>query len=361
MGTLISFEIKKLFSQKKNILVMLLFIAFIGIYIFANLRAEARSTQRFLDELDIQSRNTQTILNTYSESSDKNSAKEIYYQNKYEMLKKIRFAVSKEDWRERLNLQIQLNELIMQNENPQETQFAELEEEIAIDRILLEKNIEPIDTTCSMLAFNFIALSYSNIMPLLIIMMIAMIGADSISGEYETGTHKPLMTQPMKKSVILFSKYVSNTVVTSGLVAVVFGIAYLLLGLAHGFGSADYPVLLSDGRDMGMGNFVALIIPLILFQIILANAFVLVFSVLFETGSGSIGAAILSFFIIYLLTFSMGNLLYLSVNPVTYLPMADIIKGTSVGNYAQGIIVLPVSAGALYSMALWIFRRKEIV
>lgn len=359
MGTLISFEIKKLFSQKKNILVMLLFIAFISIYIFANLHTEARSTQRLLDELDIQSRNTQTILNSYSESSDKNSAKRIYYQNKYELLKQIRFAVSQEDWRERLNLQIQLNELILQNENTY--MIAELEEEIAVDRILLEKDIRPIDTDCSMLAYNFIRLSCSESIPLVLLLFIIMISADAVSCENDTGTYKVLLTQPVKRSKILFSKYISYAAVTLIFAVLVFGFAFLLLGITHGFGSAEYPIIFEDGSNMGMAGFNGLMIPLILLQILTVNAFALLCSVSTESGSGSIGAAILSIFVLYILTFLMGRLLYLTANPMIYLDAADIIKGKTIASYAQGMAVLPASALLMYFVADRIFYRKEVI
>lgn len=105
---------------------------------------------------------------------------------------------------------------------------------------LIDNNIKPMETS-DYNAYTFIYDIINTLGMLFIAIFIAIFSADVVSGEFVPPTMKILLTQPIKRGKVLFSKYISNLI---SLIVIIIGIellAFVILGMKFGFGNSMYP------------------------------------------------------------------------------------------------------------------------
>lgn len=103
----------------------------------------------------------------------------------------------------------------------------------------LERNIDPESPNSVTFTSTFIRNSIGLFLPLLV----AVAASDIVSSELSTGTIKLLLTRPVRRWKILMSKLITLVLFVSLIVVCTALLAYLISGLAFGYGGWTAPVL----------------------------------------------------------------------------------------------------------------------
>lgn len=91
-------------------------------------------------------------------------------------------------------------------------------------------------------AVTFTRSFMDNAVLLFIPLMVLAIASDLVSGERSTGTIKMLLTRPVRRWRILFSKLVTLTLYVSLIIVTTAALCYLISGLAFGYGGWGEPI-----------------------------------------------------------------------------------------------------------------------
>ncbi|RXZ80188.1 ABC transporter permease [Paenibacillaceae bacterium] len=102
----------------------------------------------------------------------------------------------------------------------------------------LEHDVNPSSPDAMTFTRGFMSNSVTLFIPLLVLA----IASDLISGERSSGTIKMLLTRPVRRWKILFSKLVTMTLYISLTIVSTAGLCYLFSGLFFGYGGAGLPV-----------------------------------------------------------------------------------------------------------------------
>lgn len=158
------------------------------------------------------------------------------------------------DWRQAIELQINDTKNRLENRTlPSDEWRQQLELRIQQQQYYLDHNINPREPG----APTFVRLFLESAVHLLLPLLIMIIAADLVSSEYSLGTVKLLLTRPVERWKILFSKYIT-LILTVSLVIFIFGLlSYLISGPIFGFHGWKAPVLIgfqSEGSILDISN-----------------------------------------------------------------------------------------------------------
>lgn len=105
-------------------------------------------------------------------------------------------------------------------------------------RYYIENNINPIDLNSASFTTRFIELTIFLFIPLLIIILTA----DIVSGEFTAGTIKLLLVRPVPRWKILLAKYLCVHVLLTVVLFFSFVLSFVISGFFFGFGGWSVPV-----------------------------------------------------------------------------------------------------------------------
>jgi ABC-2 type transport system permease protein len=149
------------------------------------------------------------------------------------------------DWREvnkdRINnLEEQLKNLnSLQDKGGSQRNY--IQEELDQLKYLQQHDIKPMeDYTFN--ATKFLMQLVQMLGEIFLVIGIAVFAADMVSGEATPPTMKLLLTQPVSRAKVLFSKFLSINIASIVCIIGVELIAFLLVGIVFGFGDANYPM-----------------------------------------------------------------------------------------------------------------------
>lgn len=391
MKTLILFEFSKFFQRKKNIITIVFLVLFIFIFAFANNKLDKSlqknelyacddtisSLQEQLSSLELTYKNKK--LNTISELMDA-------IGEQLNDVKEKKKAIIEKDWKKQLKIEIKLDTELLRGINDKSIISTEtpevIQNRITRNNYLLNNKIKPINLNYSMTSYNFIRLSASSIVPLVLVIFIFLLTADAVSNEIDEGTYKILMTRSISRNKVIASKIIAHILICIGSITSIFMAFFIVLGIIKGFGSPQYPVLYDAGNFRFFSNgtshetiminirsFVLLIIPIyILFQ-----AAIVTIAILISVIAGSSAVAISSSIIIYIAIYILNPIMYqfsglAQILPITYFNIPNILDGTAVTSYhnvnityISGLISFGVTMLLCSALALLFFRKKDIL
>lgn len=379
MRSLISFEFKKFFSKKRNSIVIVSFIALILIFVGFNNRADKLRFENEIYSIDYEIESIESSLikiNSEIERLPDNQAlKDIKTSSEKEiqLKKELKAAMTDEKWSEVLQLKIDLDKNFIEDIRKGNTitsvPIQELENNIELNSILLEKNIKPIYTDISMEGFNFLKVLLNNPIMMIVMLVIVVMTGDVVSSEVENKTFKLLLTQPINKNKIFLSKVVSSVLLQLSILGSILFSVFVLLGITKGFGAIDYPIAIIESntiRYIAMGDYlIKLIIIFVLFIIFITIASILISSLSKNTAT-SVSISIILFISSYMVI-NQGFLNKVAhLLPFTYVDLTNAIQGftaTRLKNYnitfTNGCIVLVLFSLFLLILNMWIFKRKD--
>lgn len=156
-------------------------------------------------------------------------------------LKKIQSGEKKFDWREELTAE---NETLKQNLKATGVKDKErIKLEIQSNEYLLNHNITPERYNFKSVGIQFLMALFNILGAMFLVIGVILFGADMVSGEFTPPTAKFLLTQPVSRGKILFSKFVALLITTIMLIIPIELIAFFIMGALFGFGDMSYPVI----------------------------------------------------------------------------------------------------------------------
>lgn len=247
-----------------------------------------------------------------------------------------------------------------------------IEIEISQLEYFIDNDINPITPSAARFSAQFVEQSIHMFLPLLIIIL----AADLVSGEFSTGTIKVLMTRAVPRWKILLSKYIALLMMTTLVLlliaivsTVVSGIYFNLWGfqepVATGFNLIDSELNASSVIMISRLKYMLLIYSLAWFVSIVLASIVLMFSVLFRSTATAIGIIMASLiggqFLQFFLSewnivkyFFVSNLDLIKYLTGSYQPIEGMHLGFSIG-------VLSAWAILSITVSFVVFIRKDIL
>ncbi|MFA6940600.1 MAG: ABC transporter permease subunit, partial [Clostridiaceae bacterium] len=247
MFKLIYNEMRKLVRRPKTLVVLVCFIALVGLVCYGSYKNNENNLKYQSSEYQIQNmeESVSYMKNDLTRSGiteeEKKSIEENITQTE-EQITKLKANKDKPyDYKEDLNSQIKnIDDSISKATNEDDKKSLQLEKERLQKQ--LELGISPKDQE-KLNGFDYIKVLVMILGAIFLAAGIAVFSSDMVSGEYTPATMKFLLIQPVSRGKILFAKYI--TILISVLTAIfsVEGLSFLLMGLKYGFGNSNNPVI----------------------------------------------------------------------------------------------------------------------
>lgn len=212
--------------------------------------------------------------------------------------------------------------------------------------------------------------------------------SDTVSGEYNPGTLKFLLIQPVTRTKVLLSKFVVMVISSVILIVGVKGLLFLVVGLIKGFGSINRPMLIglefekviSNGYEMieqiqGSGEFIPLwnyifrMLGLEIILIIVMTAFIFMISTISKSSvvANTLSISIiLGSTIIYNLSVKyreISHLIFLHYGNVDGIVSGSIIGDTGGVSFTPitVIIVSIITSIVFVITAVGVFKKRDLL
>lgn len=263
MITLIKNEIKKLFSRKKTLVVLIAFAALVALICYSTYRSAVN--YRKYSNPEFQKQNIQAEIKDMQKaeanvtSQDEKKSIDQQIQSMQQELNRLDTEISSKgvDWRENLKTQIeQMKQTMASSDDPNNKGLdkEQMRIQISTAEYELKHNIKPEDmgdvtaTACVKSLFEVLGAIF-------LIVGIMVFAADMVSGEFTPPTMKVLLTQPVTRGKILLSKFIAVTISVIVLIIGVELVSYLIMGLAFSFGNSMYPVAIGTKYTLSAHSF----------------------------------------------------------------------------------------------------------
>lgn len=258
MWGLVKNELLKLLRKKRFMIVL-------GLLLITTLFSTYNAYYKYKESSSIQSKieNTEKLLKDLNDDKkqgsynrdNENIAKESLSQinNKIQVLSK-RIDLLKElknsntPWKdklqkdiEQLKIQIKEEETIKLHKSYDSTDFEDINKEILIKEYYLSNNIA-YDYNGNYSAFNMFYIIISGTQRLFLLLILSILLSDIVSKENSDRTIKLLLSKPVSRSKIIFSKFLAGVISSNGVIIVFQVLGFLILGLTFKFGSPLEPI-----------------------------------------------------------------------------------------------------------------------
>ncbi|WP_434305526.1 ABC transporter permease subunit [Clostridium botulinum] len=243
---LIKNEMKKIILSRKYLVVMSIFIvlyACISVLMYKDTLKSKPETMLSFNEKNLeywQNQKKDKDIPKERKNEIEQNIKSIERRNK-----DLKFQIANKnlDWEKRLtkdnnNLKKQIKESEKNGEN---AAISEYKQQIAMNDYYLNNNIRP-TPNYEITAFNVMPKVNMIIGFLIISIIIAIMTSTSVSGEFNPATIKLLLTKPVSRERVLFSKFMASVLVCILAFLIIKILAFLVLGTVFSFGSFKEPM-----------------------------------------------------------------------------------------------------------------------
>lgn len=340
MMNLILNELKKIVSKKRFLVVFI--IVFITTILFSHVSYRDTAYGKFPLYPEVKSTKLQLMLTngrkeraevTYNSSKNTNGEELVLYlNNQLQILDQERELLSKldktgSDWRGILKEDIRLIEkkkYFAEKEGEKDV-IEDINKEIQYKKFFLENNVKYTIKPNASAFYNIPSVLYY-MQRIFLLLIISILVLDIVSGESEASTIKVLLTKPVSRGKVLLSKFFAVVLASNGIVLVVQGIAFLILGMFFTFGDPNTPfvvgtkynldyTLINQGRR-GISAVLEsssvlpawkMILQLVLLQVLLITAcvaFCLFISTIFKSNVAATGMGFLFLIISWIVGFN---------------------------------------------------------
>lgn len=403
MSGLVKNEFIKLFSRKKTYIILLLFVALSAMFMFIKESEEksflqysdpAYQLQQGKDSLAYYEQNITEIRNnpelTDAQKATRLEEVETGLAEQKSYIAQLEEAVANQeefDWRVDVRNQIRSMEDMRDMENQDAASKAYFSTEISRLQAYIDHDINPSETSMNnglqYLLFNLTFLASG-----FLAFGVVLFNADSVSGEYNPGTMKFLLIQPVTRIKVLLSKFIVMAVSSVGLILGTQGIMTAIVGIWKGMGNPDVPmaygqrfqIILEKGQEtlkeipntltyIPISDYLLKALLLQALFIVTALAFVFMVSTISKSsvismtiGIGTVIGSTLLFAISGTLK-KMGHLFFLN-----YSNVEGILSGSAIREYMNpnltlqtAVIVLTASTIAFLGISLAVFKKRDVL
>lgn len=201
----------------------------------------------------------------------------------------------------------------------------------------------------------------------LVVVFIVVIAGDIVAVEFSSGTIKALLTQPVSRARILFSKYVAALLFGVFMYLIMFLSMVLVGGTLFGFAGVAYPHVYTDLQgnavQMATGSFLLLTLALSFVSAIITITIAFMISAVFRSSALAIAISIVTVFIgstVAQLLFAYSwdkYILFSNMNLMQYVVGGPLIKGMTLG---FSIFMLILYFIVLNLLSWGIFMRRDV-
>lgn len=332
MLSLVQNEVRKILYKKKLILIFILLVLFVGLFSYGD---------RYVYE--------KTIIR-FEEFTDNSSY----------------------DWINLANQQI--NELKDRLDSPYIPPSGIKSIEIEIEHLeyFVDNDINPITPSAARFTVEFIEQSIVMFLPLLIIIL----AADLVSGEFTTGTIKLLLTRAVPRWKILLSKYIALLMMTTIVILLIAIVSTVISGIYFNLWGFQEPIATGFKLLNGQLNtqsvilitrtkYMLLIYSLAWFVSIVLASISLMFSVLFRNTASTIGIIMASLIGGQFLQFFLSEWEIVKYFFVSNLDLTKYLTGSyqPIEGMHLGFSIGILSVWAIFSIAVSfiVFTRKDVL
>jgi len=406
MITLVKHELFKLFKRVKTLVVVIGFILLTGLMVYG-LHKDAENMKMY-NSPEFRIKDMERSI-THSEEQKKNIPSDIkndkakadeYVKQMDEHILQMKDEISKlkalngkeVDWKENLNVRIQeVEKNLKEDQTASSGMKSQWTQELEQLKYLKDHNIKPMESY-DFNAFNYIGRYISILGQAFLIIGLAVFASDMVSGECTPPTLKLLLTQPVSRSKVIFSKFIAITIAAVGSILIIELLSFLIVGLIYGFGDASYPMIvgtkfqfdpmvLFNGSEpqlipiAGSGHIVPMwkyTIRLLSMQglfIITCTSFAFLVSTLVKSSMVSMGVTTVSMIAMTILFNSINALKKFSMYVFTsYIDMGAIIEGHSARMFnnpsstlGSAILIFAGWTIVCYLISHFVFTKKDIL
>lgn len=257
MINLIKNELLKLHYRRKFIVTLIILISLslliclgmYGINKFVRPEAQISALESSVNELKNR-KNSSNISDSEKKSLDQQITQLELEINKLKLEK----STSKEDnWQDQLktnlsSLEQQLTNIdSIMDENSKE----EIYKSYITTKYLIDNNIKPA-TGASLNAYIGIQGLIQALGAIFLVIIVAIISSDIVSGEYTPPTMKVLLTKPTSRSKVLLSKFIAACISSVLVIIIVELLLFIIMGILWGFGNLSSPVIVGTKYKLGL-------------------------------------------------------------------------------------------------------------
>lgn len=393
MHKLIKNEFIKLHYRKKFIITIIIFALICGLFSFAYSKIQSLSTpDAQINLLNKSKAELQREKNATSDNTKKQQLEQSISEldNEIDQLKTKKQTSNSKDWKTTLknNIDTLRDQKNSATDISPDNAKENYNKQIIFYQYFIDHNIKP-QTNGTFSAFNFLQALFKLLGPLFIPIIIAILSADIVSGEYTPPTMKMLLTRPASRGKILVSKFVTILVSSMIIITVIELISYLVMGIIYGFDNPMYPVLVgtkytssaikltqdSTGLIPVLGSSHvtttwSFIIQMFLFQLLYILAccsLFILFSTILRSSSISMTLSILITIVVNILS-SISYLakaspfFFTTYGSTSSILDSSIIESTGVTYITPlfSCLFLVIFAAICYSIAAYVFQKKDI-
>lgn len=405
MGLLISNELKKLISRKRFTVTLIMLFIVLGLNIFAtykNTKKDNIETKIAMAENQVEYFNQKKKV--AEENKDKDRIRDYKVQIKVAQTELDNFkklADKSTSWQEKLKADIASSEELKRAPiiASLDTEIENQNKNILIKQYYLNNNIE-YDYMKTNQIFKIFPIFFNNIGRLLLFVVIGLLASDIVSGENNPATIKMLLTKPITRGKILFSKFITAIITANVMVIVTEIIGFVVMGLLAGFGSPSTPIPVGTIYKMDLGlignngksisavlgsSYILpawkVIISIIVLQALLVSAciaFSFLISTLIKNSDVSTGVCLMTVFLtmvvaINVMAFGMGGMPTI-INKIlpfiftSYYDVSSVIQGNTAETIIDPIVNLHfvqfisvVWIIGCYTISHIVFVRKDVL
>ncbi|MDD2283578.1 MAG: ABC transporter permease subunit [Eubacteriales bacterium] len=262
--------------------------------------------------------------------------------------------------------------ILAQSANP-----LEIEKRLVVNQALLRDNIEPLNSPYEMTAANFLYRLTSFPWILIVVITLMLLSMDLFSADIEGGAYKVLYSQSHKRNQVHAVKFSFNIVASIVLVTGFIALAFGLLSLGKGLGDINYPTFYLEGSYAGLtagssaadivlplvpwSAYIAGVIPIYLLMSCFTLALTGTASLLLGSTANALSAVICLLFLDYSfrILFPTGSSFYLAW-PFAALGFRDVFQGYYIGSALAYLALLGGCTLLLLTLSLVVLKKQDL-
>lgn len=251
MWNLIRNELEKMFYRKKILITFIILALMSGLMTYEYVHQNNINAINNKPETRI--KNDENSINELQKSKDDARMPEKEKGNLDEQIQSLQIEIAnikssmstgtKVDWRKTAeeNIKNLKEQKLQANPLSNDGSIESLNTSINTLQYSLDHNVKP-EQEFKSTGYGLIQMIISNMGFVFLAIIIGVLVSDIVSGEYTPPTMKVLLTRPVSRGKVLFSKYISAIISSILMVLVVELLFFLIIGIGYGFGNPISPM-----------------------------------------------------------------------------------------------------------------------
>ncbi|MCL7745535.1 ABC transporter permease [Halalkalibacter alkaliphilus] len=269
------------------------------------------------------------------------------------------------NWQQQLEIEnAQLAEQISEYEDTpmiSSNAISPLNEQLVINEYRLANEIPPVESE-TLWGFMISSPDFTALVSVFVIV----IAAGIVATEFSTGTIKLLLIRPVRRSKILFSKYIATLIFALFMLATIFVSSVVVGSILFGFAGIDLPYLVYQGGEVVERNMLTHIISLYglnSVDMIMMVTFAFMISTVFRSSSLAIGLSLFLLFTGQQLVMLLSQydwakyILFANTNLRQYISGAPIVEGMTM---TFSMMVLLVYFICFHLISWVVFKKRDV-